>query len=425
MQTMTTWADGGTAPVESSDWFGRWTCPGCGHGNTGHERCTRCGTARSGGGQVGSGPHLGSDRSSGSAARGPDSQAGRTVVALIGLTVLAQIVVVAVAIGSNATPVSAVRLSLGVGLVLYPASALWVVVRSRSIGVRPSLGRDTAMVGAAEGFIVGGGLALAMAGLLRLALGHPVLDPTAALLAADGTVWALLLGVLVIVVLAPVVEELVFRGFLAEAFRGKGRWEPIVVSAIAFSLVHLSLAELQYYVFLGVVLGIVYLRRGLIGSICAHAAFNGMLVIVALSATHGPVVEATGGGASVTLPAAWETHAGVAGYDLGAEGPAGSRVELAHVDIPVEDQSAEGLARALVSGSVTLPRELSVHSGEVAVVDLPAGRAVSAGATTRGDDGRVVMVPKGSRLWIFVMSPGGSARDGDDFDAILRSWRLP
>ena len=177
--------------------------------------------------------------------------------------------------------------------------------------------------------------------------------------------------------------------------------------------------------FLGVGLGIVYLRRGLIGSICAHAAFNGMLLIVALSATHGPVVEATGGGASVTLPAAWETHDGVAGYDLGAEGPVGSRVELAHVDVRVVDQSAEGLARALVSGSVALPRELSVHSDEVAVVDLPAGRAVSAGATTRGDDGRVVMVPKGSRVWIFVMSPGGSARDGDDFDAILRSWRLP
>src|SRR5207302_309878 len=82
-----------------------------------------------------------------------------------------------------------------------------------------ALGRDGVLVGAAEGFIVGGGLALLMAALLRLALGHPVLDPTAAVLAGDGALGPLVLGFLLIAVAAPVVEELVFRGFLAEALR--------------------------------------------------------------------------------------------------------------------------------------------------------------------------------------------------------------
>ncbi len=82
-------------------------------------------------------------------------------------------------------------------------------------------------MGAAEGFVVGGGLALLLAAGLRLALalGRPVLDPTAAVLAADGGAGALLLGFLLIVLIGPVVEELVFRGFLASVVGGGGTAE--------------------------------------------------------------------------------------------------------------------------------------------------------------------------------------------------------
>lgn len=358
------------------------------------------------------------------AVKGPDSRAGRTVAILIGLNLAVQIVLAVVAAVRDIDLVATVRLSLVVALVLYAAAGTWVMTRAGSLGVRPDIGRDTALVGAAEGFIVGGGSALLMVALLRVLLGRPVLDPTAALLGAEGAVGPLLLGVLVIVVMAPVVEELIFRGFLAEAFRGKGRWDAICVSMIAFSLMHLRLAELRYYMFLGLGLAIVYLRRGLIGSICAHAAFNGVLVVAALSATHGPVVHATGAGARVTLPAAWSAHAGVDGSDLVARGPAGSRVELAHLDVG-KPQSPELLARALLSGSVPLPPGVSADAAKATVIDLPAGRAVSVSATVSGRDGRVVVVPKGSRLWLTVMSSEGSARATGDFEGILRSWRLP
>lgn len=365
------------------------------------------------------------ERPPGGPVKGPDSRAGRTVAILVGLNLVAQIALVVVAVASDMDVVTSVRLSLVVGLFLYAASALWVVTRARSSDVRPSLGLDTALVGAAEGFIVGGGAALLMVAVVRLVLGDPLLDPTAALLAADGALGPLLLGVLVIVLVAPLVEELIFRGFLAEAFRSKGRWEAIIVSAIAFGLVHLRPAQFRYYVFLGVALAVVYLRRGLVGSVCAHAAFNGMLVLVALSATNGPVVEAEGAGARITLPPAWSTARGFAGLDLVAEGPAGAHVELAHLDVPAELRSPELVARALVSGSVPLPERVSTDAARVTVIDLPAGRAVSAEATVRGDDGRVVMLPKGGRLWVVVMGSGGSARDSRDFDAMLQSWRLP
>ncbi|MDQ2827330.1 MAG: hypothetical protein M3Y04_10300, partial [Actinomycetota bacterium] len=113
------------------------------------------------------------------------------------------------------------------------------------------------------------------------------------------------------------------------------------------------------------------------------------------------------------------------GDDLVATGPVGSRVELAHVDVSAGVLSAELLARALMSGSVPLPARVDVDSAHVMVIDLPAGRAVSAVATVSGRDGRIVLVPKGGRLWVVTLRSGGSARDGRDFDGILRSWRLP
>ena len=357
--------------------------------------------------------------------RSADSRAGRTVVVLIGLNLAVQVVLTVVAIAGDMDLAAIVRLSLGVGLVGYAASAAWVLARSATIGVRPRLGLDTAMVGAAEGFVVGGGLALLVAAVLRLVAGRPVLDPTAALLAADGAIGPLLLGGLLIVVAAPVVEELVFRGFLAEAFRARAAREAVAVSSVAFGLAHLQLAQFRYYLFLGVVLGVVYLRRGLVGSVCAHAAFNGMVLLVAVAATHGPAVEATGAGARLLLPAGWTTDVGGPGADLVATGPAGARIEMAHGPVPPDLASVELLAPALAAGSGPVPRHVSVAPATVAVLDLPAGRAVSATTDVGGRRGRLVMLPVGDRLWTLGMTSEGSSRDARDFEAVLRTWRLP
>ena len=357
--------------------------------------------------------------------KGPESRAGRTVFILIGINLVLQVALGVAAVVADLDLVTSVRVSLVAALAIYAAAAVWVTVRARSLGIRPDLGRETAVAGAAEGFVVGAGLAVLMVALLRLAFGSPVLDPVAALLAGDGSVGPLLLGALVVVVVAPLVEELVFRGFLAGAFRVGGRWNAIIVSMIAFGLVHLRLAQLRYYMLLGLALAVVYLRRGLIGSVCTHAAFNGLLLLAALAAVRGPLVEVDAAGAHVTLPAAWSSDRGTAGDDLVATGPAGTRVELAHADIPGSLRSPDQVAAALSSGSLSLPEGISVATTGVVVLDLPAGRAVSADATVDGDDGRLVMIPKGNRLWVMAMRSAGSARDDRDFDAILQSWRLP
>jgi membrane protease YdiL (CAAX protease family) len=404
------------------DWGTRWRCAKCDYGNLGRERCLQCGAKAPAEARAAGGLRLDVDpvrTRSADAGR----KAGRTVAALIGLNLVFQAVLAGFEIANSMDLASAVRLSLVSGLFFYGACALWVLGRSASLGLRPALGRVGALSGAAEGFVVGGGLALLLAGLLRLALGHPVLDPTSAVLAAGGA-GPLLLGFVLIAVAAPVVEELMFRGFLAEALRGHGRRTAVVVSAAAFSLAHLRLAQFRYFLFMGVVFGLVYWRRGLIGSVCAHAAFNGMLLVVALAATHGPPVTVSAAGATVALPAAWVNVANVAGDDLVAVGPVGTRVELAHADVGADLPSPELLARGLASGAVPLPPNVSVDYGQVVVVDLPAGRAVSVKASVDGRDGRMVLVPKGQRLWLASVV-GSAASAQTDFDAILASWRLP
>lgn len=86
---------------------------------------------------------------------------------------------------------------------------------------------------------------------------------------------------LLAVVLAPLFEELFFRGFL---FRGLARswgWLPAaVVSAAAFGIAHLQLSVFVPLFALGFALAWVYKRTGsLWTSISLHALFNGISLV--------------------------------------------------------------------------------------------------------------------------------------------------
>ncbi len=355
-------------------------------------------------------------------------KAGRTVAATIGLNLVLQVGVGVFAAVNDLGLAATVRIVLFTGLAYYGAVAAWVLARSVDLGVRPRTGRSTALVGAAEGFVIGGGGAILLVGLLRLAVGRAVLDPTIAVLAGQSSALALVLGIVVIAVLAPVVEELVFRGFLAEAFRARGTRIAVLISAVAFSIAHLQLAGFRYYVAMGVVFTLVYLRRGLIGSIAAHAAFNGMLIIVALAASHGSAQQVRTADFSVTLPAAWAVTeapvgASVKGDDMVADSPLGSRLELVHTDA-FGTLDVGVLARGLAGGATPLPPGVTLHRDTVAMVVLPSGRAVAMSVDVGDHDGRVVMIPKGNRLWVATLRSGGEAKDTAAFFDIVRSWRF-
>jgi uncharacterized protein len=97
------------------------------------------------------------------------------------------------------------------------------------------------------------------------------------------------IAVLATVVIAPIAEELFFRGVALNAWaREYGVRRAIVLSALLFALIHASLAAFVPIFVLGLALAIIYRRSGnLASSIALHATFNGISVLLALLVRFG------------------------------------------------------------------------------------------------------------------------------------------
>jgi hypothetical protein len=119
-------------------------------------------------------------------------------------------------------------------------------------------------------------------GALRLVEGpiqtHPILETVQ----QTRDPWTLLVLLVQAVVVAPVVEEFLYRGVLLSALvRGAGAIAGLVVSSVLFALVHAP-AEPQAVVplfFLGMALAYAaYRTRSLVAPILAHALFNALMI---------------------------------------------------------------------------------------------------------------------------------------------------
>ena len=88
------------------------------------------------------------------------------------------------------------------------------------------------------------------------------------------------------VCLSPILEELIFRGFLMDSFFGpKYMWWPIIISSLPFALGHLTsnLVSFSVYVVMGMFLAYVYRKsNNLLDSILMHALNNLVSVILLL-----------------------------------------------------------------------------------------------------------------------------------------------
>jgi len=95
---------------------------------------------------------------------------------------------------------------------------------------------------------------------------------------SDFGIWG---GILRVVVLAPVVEELIFRGVIFSGFqRIYPAYLAIFFSALLFGLFHLNPWQLGPTFLLGLLLGYVRLRTGsLLAAIFTHALHNGMIFL--------------------------------------------------------------------------------------------------------------------------------------------------
>eukprot|EP00897_Mesotaenium_endlicherianum_P009296 jgi/Mesen1/8395/ME000468S07830 len=92
---------------------------------------------------------------------------------------------------------------------------------------------------------------------------------------------ATLLYVVVVSLCAPVWEEVIFRGFLLPSLtRYLPVWASVAVSALAFAVAHFNMQRLLPLSFLGVVMGVVFVRsRNLLTSMLLHSLWNGFVFL--------------------------------------------------------------------------------------------------------------------------------------------------
>ncbi|MEI7829129.1 MAG: type II CAAX endopeptidase family protein [Prolixibacteraceae bacterium] len=104
------------------------------------------------------------------------------------------------------------------------------------------------------------------------------LELFARLFESDQGIWG---GILRVVILAPIVEELIFRGVIFSGFqRIYPSFLAIFFSALLFALFHLNPWQLLPTFLLGLLLGFVRLRTGsLLAAIFTHALHNGMVFL--------------------------------------------------------------------------------------------------------------------------------------------------
>lgn len=108
--------------------------------------------------------------------------------------------------------------------------------------------------------------------------GKGTVDAVAGIIEMDDVTYLSLFGTTA--VLAPLLEEYVFRGFLLTSLtKFMPTWAAVVASAGAFGLAHFSLRDLPQLATLGVVLGFTYVRsRNLLAPMIIHGAWNGTVL---------------------------------------------------------------------------------------------------------------------------------------------------
>jgi membrane protease YdiL (CAAX protease family) len=193
-------------------------------------------------------------------------------------------------LGSCSTRYDLAVLAGEVGLA---GAVLWWVVFIRKTPVRALGAPRRPWVDLATGLLVGGLLVVVAAIVLAVVqaiatkvIGHSPKEPEQVVACVRGT--GLVYLAPIVIVAAPLGEELFFRGFLYQGLRRRFPvWPAAIVSGILFGLVHLGGVAFFLIVpslaAVGVGLALVFERRkSILASMAAHAAFNivGYLAIV-------------------------------------------------------------------------------------------------------------------------------------------------
>lgn len=297
--------------------------------------------------------------------------------------------------------------------------------------VRPAWRRGMPVLAGAGGVFVGLLVAQLIELTSRSVSGQPYVEPGVAVIIGDGRAGRLVVAVLTAVILAPLVEELFFRGFLSESVRRRsGPWAGALASSGAFAIAHLRFSggALVYFFLAGMMMWTVYAKGGLLASIGTHAAFNGSLLIFTVVTLGGPARIVEGAGVSVTVPGGWyRTDAGLPSVPgsqvegLMFAGPALAEFGVISVSLPPEAEglSLEGLKELAAGGQNPVGPEGQIIAGSVGIVTLPYGEALKMHIRADGQHGAIFYLLRDAKLWMIAASSGGSSEALADAEEML------
>ena len=349
----------------------------------------------------------------------------RLALLVVGLNIVFRVIVAGLVASGQMETNRATNVALWGGLIFYGVVLALIVGPLFSIRPRWVAGerRTAALFGAEAGVAT----ALVVMTVGWVLVGRPNLDPSINAVVSEGTFTRILLAGLVAVVTAPVVEELLFRGVVAEGLRDRGTGVAILVSAILFALAHLLWTPfyMAYYTLLGVLLGAIYWRRGLQASMAAHAGFNGFLLLLCVGVALGPGHHFNTNGISVYASGGWQRETSTAA-DLKLNGPGGATFVVVHGALPPNvGFDLQQIANTINANQLPLPEGVSIVGGSAHVVSLPTGQGVEVSAVDHGHAGELVYVPKGGQLFNVVIGTAGSHRAKQDYPHMLQSLALP
>ena len=224
----------------------------------------------------------------GSVLRDPRWGLGSAVLTLVGAVALG--VLAAVPLIAMGAPLAVMAIFGTLAPWLALAGLPMLVTRLKGNGPRIDLGLRLSWSdvgwGALAGFV---GLFLAgIVALITQAIAgdfSSVAGDVAVELRDDGPMWALLLFALMLMVGAPIVEEIAFRGLMFNALRKKGVgavWT-IVITAVAFSAFHFEPIRFFLLLPIGLMYGWVRWKTGSLGAaMVAHGVNNTPAALVLL-----------------------------------------------------------------------------------------------------------------------------------------------
>ena len=272
--------------------------------------------------------------------------------------------------------------------------------------------------------LLGGGFPVALLSAAHHGLST---DPRAVQLMSEGDILHIVVTVGLVCVAAPLVEETLFRGLLLESLRHHNLRVAVFVSAACFAIWHLNKDALIYYTLMGCVFGGIYVRRGLLSSMCAHAGFNGVLTAVAIVIVLGPSHTYDVGGLQVTVPSSWTQPDSGQGAssdpfapqreELVLEGPDASgfaMFDLGPLQEPFNPSDIEAHLQNLTS--IPLPPGSSFDAGTIREATLPTvGTAVEANLSVHSSSGELAFFAYDNNAYVTSAVTGGNPKADSAF----------